>query len=58
MKNLGLIALLVLAFACQKPENNADQMSENQAIIPNEPDSVLRHAVYFSFKDSSSAEDV
>lgn len=58
MKNLGLIAFLLFAFACQNPENNADQMSENQVTVQNEPDSVLRHAVYFSFKDSSSPEDI
>lgn len=58
MKKFGIYILLIVAFACQNAEKKSDSMSNTQVMIQNEPDSVLRHVVYFSFKDSSSTEDV
>ncbi len=62
MKNPIYLLPLFLALACggnQEAEVETQVMEENQMESgATKPDSVLRHTVFFSFKETSSPEDV
>lgn len=62
MKKILYFLPLVFAFSCtEKAENQTEnEMTEEnqQEVMATEPDSVLRHNVFFSFKETSSPEDV
>ncbi|MEP0713446.1 Dabb family protein [Algoriphagus sp.] len=62
MKKLFYFIPLVLAFSCAEKEENHSQneMSDenHQETMATKPDSVLRHNVFFSFKETSSPEDI
>ncbi|TXD77216.1 Dabb family protein [Algoriphagus ratkowskyi] len=62
MKKLLYFIPLFLALSCtDKTENHSkNETTENnqKEIMATEPDSVLRHNVFFSFKETSSQEDI
>ncbi len=55
-----VILLLLLAenATARQVNDNSSNQSNFENTIEMQPDSVLRHTVFFSFKESSSAEDV
>ncbi|NVK48378.1 MAG: Dabb family protein [Cyclobacteriaceae bacterium] len=58
MKKTFLILALVGLFSCQNEKTETIKEMEIITTEKSSPDSVLRHVVYFSFKDSSSQEDI
>ncbi|RAI90229.1 Dabb family protein [Algoriphagus yeomjeoni] len=61
MKKLLYFLPLVLALSCaEKEEKQVEtEIKEIQEeVMPAKPDSVLRHNVYFSFKETSTPEDI
>lgn len=63
MKKLIYLVPLIFAFAFTEKEVKSEQKELNQEnhaeeIMTNKPDSVLRHNVFFSFKETSSPEDI
>jgi len=62
MKKLLYFLPLVLALSCaEKGEKHIEKEITDEIheeIIDAKPDSVLRHNVYFSFKETSSPEDI
>jgi hypothetical protein len=62
MKKLLYFIPLFFALSCTEKEtqHEANEMNEenHQEIMTAKPDSVLRHNVFFSFKETSSPEDV
>ncbi len=60
MKKLLLFLPLLMAFACaqEKETQTPEPMTEVKEVEVSQPDSVLRHVVLFSFKETSSAEDI
>jgi hypothetical protein len=56
--SFSLITILVMAIACQSPQQEekiVEKIIEKKVI---EMDKALRHVVLFKFKDESSAEDI
>lgn len=62
MKKLLYFLPLFFAFSCtEKGENHSEkEMKEeiHEEVMATKPDSVLRHNVFFSFKETSSSEDI
>ncbi|MCS5490270.1 Dabb family protein [Algoriphagus limi] len=58
MKKIFLILALASLFSCQNEKTEIVKEVEIEKTVESSPDSVLRHVVYFSFKDSSSQEDI
>ncbi|MDG1278004.1 MAG: Dabb family protein [Algoriphagus sp.] len=59
MKKILLLIPILFAFSCAEKENKEITETIIQEMpIPNQPDSVLRHVVYFSFKESSSEAEI
>lgn len=59
MKKIILFLPIILLLACnQENQNQTQEVMIEEKVIPTEPDSVLRHVVYFSFKETSTPEDV
>ncbi|REG81544.1 Dabb family protein [Algoriphagus antarcticus] len=61
MKKLLYFLPLVLALSCAEKEEKQienESTEEIQETMAAKPDSVLRHHVYFSFKETSSQEDI
>lgn len=64
MKKIILLGVLVWAVSCQSSSDKNRMMEEKETVVEIEevkvikPDSVLRHVVYFSFQESSSAGDI
>lgn len=60
MKKIHLYLPLLLLLACGTPEEQHDEIQQEVAkeMVMTSPDSVLRHVVYFSFKEESSPEDI
>ncbi|MFC3417481.1 Dabb family protein [Algoriphagus hitonicola] len=55
---LNLPFLLILACGTAEEKKEEIQKEVTKEIVMTSPDSVLRHVVYFSFKEESSQEDV
>ncbi len=59
MKKIILFLPIILLLACnQESQNQTQEVMIEEKVIPAEPDSVLRHVVFFSFKSTSTPEDV
>lgn len=59
MKKIFLFLPIILLLACnQENQNQTQEVMIEEKVIPAEPDSVLRHVVFFSFKSTSTPEDV
>lgn len=60
MKKLLLFVPILILFSCGKKEAMVESLETEikEITMDTLPDSVLRHVVYFSFKESSSAEDI
>ncbi len=59
MKKIILFLPIILLLACnQENQNQTQEVMIEEKVIPTEPDSVLRHVVFFSFKETSTPEDV
>ena len=60
MKKILLFIPILYFFSCGEKEMNStttETVIEEMPML-NAPDSVLRHVVYFSFKETSSPEDI
>lgn len=59
MKKIILFLPIILLLACnQENKKQTPEVMIEEKVIPAEPDSVLRHVVFFSFKSTSTPEDV
>lgn len=59
MKKIILFLPIILLLACnQENQNQTQEVMIEEKIVSAEPDSVLRHVVFFSFKEASTPEDV
>jgi hypothetical protein len=59
MKKIILFLPIILLLACnQEKQNQTQEVMIEEKVIPADPDSVLRHVVFFSFKEASTPEDV
>lgn len=59
MKKIILFLPIILLLACnQENQKQTPEVMIEEKVIPAEPDSVLRHVVFFSFKSTSTPEDV
>ncbi len=59
MKKIFLFLPIILLLSCnQENQNQTQEVMIEEKVIPAEPDSVLRHVVFFSFKSTSTPEDV
>ena len=59
MKKIILFLPIILLLACnQENQKQTQEVMIEEKVIPTEPDSVLRHVVFFSFKQASTPEDV
>lgn len=60
MKKLHLYLPILFLLACGTSEDQKEEIQKEvtKEIVMTSPDSVLRHVVYFSFKEESSPEDV
>lgn len=59
MKKIFLFLPMIMLLACnQENQNQTQEVMIEEKVIPAEPDSVLRHVVFFSFKSTSTPEDV
>jgi len=59
MKKFILFLPIILLLACnQENRNQTQEVMIEEKVIPTEPDSVLRHVVFFSFKETSTPENV
>lgn len=61
MKKLLLFIPYLFLLSCGEKETDSTSISTpviEEIPMPTAPDSVLRHVVYFSFKESSSSEDI
>lgn len=62
MKKIPIILFLGLLAACNAPKQEEVKVEENvmemKNTVVNEPDSVLRHHVYFGFKESATDQDI
>lgn len=59
MKKIILFLPIILLLACnQENQNQTQEVMIEEKVTIAEPDSVLRHVVFFSFKETSTPEDV
>lgn len=59
MKKIILFLPIILLLACnQENQNQTQEVMIEEKVTVSEPDSVLRHVVFFSFKETSTPEDV
>jgi hypothetical protein len=60
MKKLFLFIPAIFLFSCgeKQMDSNVIETVIQDMPMPDSPDSVLRHVVYFSFKESSSEADI
>lgn len=59
MKKIILFLPIILLLACnQENQNQTQEVMIEEKVTVAEPDSVLRHVVFFSFKETSAPEDV
>ena len=62
MKKLIYFLPLILALSCAPKEEKTTEIETTEEILEqpmtSKPDSVLRHNVFFSFKETSSQEDI
>jgi len=63
MRNFLYLALTIFIFACQTTPESATQAVESTvssvaAAVSSQPDSILRHAVYFAYNDDTSPAQI
>ena len=59
MKKIILFLPIILLLACNKEnQNQTQEVMIEEIVVSAEPDSVLRHVVFFSFKEASTPDDV